>query len=261
MDLGLKGKTALVCAASSGLGAAIALGLAREGARVAICGTNAQKLEAQAQAMRAFGGAVLALRWDLADLGAIEPNIARIEAELGPIDLLVNNTGGPPPSPAGGQAIDLWQSQFQAMVLSVIAITDRVLPGMRARGFGRVLTSASMGTIAPIANLGISNTLRASLVGWSKTLASEVARDGVTVNVLSPGRIDTDRVRALDAARASREGTTPQAVAEASRKTIPAGRYGCPEEYADAALFLLSERASYITGSNIRVDGGLIPNV
>ncbi len=261
MDLGLKGKTALVCAASSGLGAAIALGLAREGAHVAICGTNAQKLEAQAQAMRAFGGAVLALRWDLADLGAIEPNIARIEAELGPIDLLVNNTGGPPPSPAGGQAIDLWQSQFQAMVLSVIAITDRVLPGMRARGFGRVLTSASMGTIAPIANLGISNTLRASLVGWSKTLASEVARDGVTVNVLSPGRIDTDRVRALDAARASREGTTPQAVAEASRKTIPAGRYGRPEEYADAALFLLSERASYITGSNIRVDGGLIPNV
>lgn len=261
MDLGIKGKVALVTASSGGLGAAIARTLAAEGAAVAITGTNAAKLAATADAIRAKGGKVISLVWDLGDLALIEPSIARIEAELGPIDILLNNTGGPPPSAAGGQPQDVWTRHFNSMVLSVIAITDRALPGMRTRKWGRIITSTSMGVIAPIPNLGMSNTLRASLVGWSKTLSREVAKDGITVNVMAPGRIDTDRVRSLDANAAKRDGKTPNEVAAASAATIPMGRYGDPQEFADVAAFLASARASYVTGSTIRVDGGAIPNI
>jgi len=261
MDLGIKGKVALVTASSGGLGAAIAEVLVEEGAAVAITGTNAEKLEKTAAALRAKGGKVVSLVWDLGDLALIEPSITRIEAELGPIDILVNNTGGPPPSPAAGQAQEVWTKHFQSMVLSVIAITDRVLPGMKARKWGRVITSTSMGVVAPIPNLGVSNTLRASLVGWSKTVSREVARDGITVNVMAPGRIDTDRVKAIDAGAAKREGRSIEEVAAASAATIPMGRYGTPREFADVAAFLASARASYVTGSVIRVDGGVIPNV
>lgn len=261
MDFGLKGKVALVTAASGGLGAAIAAELAAEGAHVAITGTNRDKLEATAGAIRAQGGIVLPLVWDLGDLTRIEPAFAEIEATFGPVDILVNNTGGPPPSPATGQTLEIWRKHFDSMVLSVIAITDRALPGMKEKGWGRVITCTSSGVIAPIPNLGISNTLRASLVGWSKTLSREVAREGITANILAPGRILTDRVRSIDANQAKREGRSPEEVAAASAAAIPMGRYGAPEEFAAAAAFLASTRAAYITGSTIRVDGGAIPNV
>lgn len=261
MDLGIQGKVALVTAASGGLGAAIAETLAAEGAHVAITGTNRDKLEATAAKIRAKGGKVLALVWDLGDLGLIEPSIAKIEAELGSIDILVNNTGGPPPSPAGGQPLDLWRKHFESMVLSVIGITDRALPGMRSRKWGRIITSTSMGVISPIPNLGVSNTLRVALVGWSKTLSREVAREGITANVLAPGRILTDRTRAIDAGAAKREGKTIEEVSAASAAQIPMGRYGDVQEFADVAAFLVSARASYVTGSVIRVDGGVIANV
>lgn len=261
MDLGIKGKVALVTASSSGLGAAIATVLAEEGAAVAITGTNAEKLAATATAIRAKGGTVISLVWDLGDLTLIEPMIAKVEAELGPIDILVNNTGGPPASPASGQPQDVWLKHFNAMVLSVIAITDRVLPGMKARQWGRIITSTSMGVVVPIPNLGMSNTLRASLVGWSKTLSREVAKEGITVNVMAPGRILTDRTRALDAGAAKREGKSVEEVSAASAAQIPMGRYGDTREFADVAAFLASTRASYVTGSVIRVDGGVIPNV
>lgn len=261
MDLGLKGRVALVTASSGGLGAAIAEVLAEEGARVVITGTKSDKLEATAAAIRAKGGEVLPLVWDLGDLGRIEPAMAEIEAKLGPVDILVNNTGGPPPSPAAGQSLETWQAHFQSMVLCVLAITDRVLPGMRERKWGRIITSTSMGVVAPIPNLGISNTLRASLVGWSKTLAREVARDGITVNVMAPGRILTDRVRSIDANQAKREGKSVEDVSAASQAAIPVGRYGDPREFGDVAAFLASTRASYVTGSVIRVDGGVLANV
>ena len=261
MDLGISGRVALVLASSGGLGAAIARTLVSEGVKVAITGTNQAKLEAVAADIRGMGGIAHALVWDLNDHSRIEPSISEVEAKLGPIDILVNNTGGPPPSPAAGQAPDLWRKHFEAMVLSVISITDRVLPGMRARKFGRVITCTSMGVIAPIPNLGLSNTLRASLVGWSKTVSREVARDGVTMNILAPGRIDTDRVKSIDAGQAAREGRSVEDVAAQSRAAIPAGRYGKPEEFAAAAAFLASMPASYVTGSVIRVDGGAIPNV
>ena len=157
------------------------------------------------------------------------------------MDILINNTGGPPPSTAAGQDPALWAKQFQAMVLSVIAITDRVLPGMKARGWGRILTSTSSGIIAPIPNLAISNALRMSLVGWSKTLAREVAKDGITANIIVPGRIATARVATLDNARAKREGRSVEEVAAESAATIPVGRYGKPEEYADVVAFLASD--------------------
>jgi 3-oxoacyl-[acyl-carrier protein] reductase len=261
MDLGLSGKTALVLGASSGLGRAIALGLAAEGANVAVAARNQAALTALAGEIEALGVRALAVRWDLADLSVIDANVAAVETALGSIDILINNTGGPPPTTASGQSPDLWTAQFQAMVASVIATTDRVLPGMVARRWGRIITSTSSGVIAPIANLAISNALRLSLVGWSKTLAREVARDGVTCNIVVPGRIATDRTRFLDEKRAEREGRPVDQVEAASLGAIPAGRYGDPREYADVVAFLASTRASYVTGSTVRVDGGQIASI
>lgn len=258
MKLGLEGRVALVLAAGGGLGGAIARALSREGAKVAAADIDLAAVEATRASLAGPG---LALAWDLADLAAIEPNVARIEAELGPVDVLVNVTGGPPPTPAAGQEPALWEAQFRAMVLSVIALTDRVLPGMRQRRWGRVITSTSSGVVAPIANLGLSNALRLSLVGWSKTLAREVGRDGVTANIVLPGRIATPRITFLDEARAQREGRPVEAVQSESTASIPLGRYGAPEEYADVVTFLASERAAYVTGSTIRIDGGLIASI
>ena len=257
MDLGIAGKTALVLGAGGGLGGAIARSLSREGVKVAAADIDLKAAEATATGLT--GG--MALAWDLADLGSIENHVAAIEAKLGPIDILVNNTGGPPPTPAAGQDPAVWRKQFEAMVLSVIAITDKVLPGMRQRKWGRIITSTSSGVIAPIPNLGISNALRASLVGWSKTLSREVAKDGITANIVLPGRIATDRIAFLDEARAKRENKTVDTVIAESTATIPVGRYGKPQEYGDVVAFLASVPAAYLTGSIIRVDGGLIPSI
>lgn len=261
MDLGLKGKTALVLGAGGGLGSAIAATLAREGANVALGDIDAAALAQTADAVRAAGAQALALPWDLADRSVIGARIDAIEAELGPVDILVNNTGGPPPTPASGQDAQLWAKHFDAMVLSVIAVTDRVLPGMRERRWGRIVTSTSSGVVAPIPNLAISNALRLSLVGWSKTLAGEVARDGVTANVVLPGRIATARIRFLDEQRAKRENRSVDEIAASSTGSIPAGRYGEPQEYANVVAFLASQAASYVNGSVIRVDGGMIASI
>lgn len=261
MDLGLKDKTALVLGGGGGLGRAIAKTLAVEGAKVAFADIDASAVVGTDNELAATGGERLGLVWDLADLSVIDANITRIESELGAVDILVNITGGPPPTPASGQDPALWSKHFQAMVLSVIAITDRVLPGMRARRWGRIITSTSSGVVAPIPNLGISNAMRLSLVGWSKTLAREVGKDGVTANIVLPGRIATGRIAFLDEARAKREGRRVEEVVAESTGTIPLGRYGKPEEYADVVAFLASDRAAYLTGSVVRVDGGLIASV
>jgi 3-oxoacyl-[acyl-carrier protein] reductase len=261
MDLGLAGKTALVLGAGGGLGGAIAMALAQEGARVAIGDIDAEALKRTAGAIEKAGGQALPLTWDLADLASIETHVSTIEKAFGPVDVLVNNTGGPPPTPASGQDPAAWSKHFQSMVLSVIALTDRVLPQMRARKFGRIITSTSSGVVAPIPNLGMSNALRLTLVGWSKTLAREVGRDGVTVNIVLPGRIATPRIRFLDEQKAKRENRTVEEVSAESTASIPVGRYGDPKEYGDVVAFLASTRASYLTGSVIRVDGGFIPSI
>ena len=261
MDLGIKGKTALVLGAGGGLGRAIAVSLANNGANIAVADIAPRSIAETEAALAGRGSSSVGVTWDLADLAQINGNISTIEAELGPIDILVNNTGGPPPTPAAGQDPALWSKHFQAMVLSVIAITDRVLPGMRQRRWGRIITSTSSGVIAPIPNLGISNALRLSLVGWSKTLAREVGRDGITANIVLPGRIATDRITFLDQAKAKRDGRPVEDVMAESTGSIPLGRYGRPEEYGDVVAFLASDRASYLTGSVIRVDGGLIASI
>ncbi len=260
MDLGIKGRIALVLGAGGGLGSAIALALAREGVQTALADIDEKSVTATAGAVEAAGARALPIVWDLADLASIDGHVKSVEEKLGPVDILVNITGGPPPTPAAGQDTAVWSKQFQAMILSVIAITDRVLPSMRARKWGRVITSTSSGVIAPIPNLGISNALRSALVGWSKTLSREVARDGVTANIVVPGRIATGRIRFLDEARAKRENRSVEEVMAESTSSIPAGRYGRPEEYAAVVAFLASEHASYITGSVVRIDGGLIPS-
>lgn len=261
MELGLQNRVALVFGAGGGLGGAIARALAAEGARVVVADIAPDAATATAKQITSAGGTARALTWDLADLASIPGHIAAIETELGPVEVLVNNTGGPPPTPVSGQSPDDWDRHFRAMVLSVIAITDAVLPGMKAAGWGRIITSTSSGVVAPIPNLGMSNALRASLVGWSKTLAAEVGRSGITCNIVLPGRIATQRISFLDEQRAKREGRSTAEVAAASTASIPLGRYGEPREYGDTVAFLASERASYITGSVIRVDGGLIPSI
>jgi 3-oxoacyl-[acyl-carrier protein] reductase len=261
MDLGLREKTALVLGGGGGLGRAISIAFAGEGANVAFADIEPPAIERTEAALAPFDVKKMGVVWDLADLSRIDDHVSKIESDLGPVDILMNITGGPPPTPAAGQDPALWLKQFQAMVLSVIAITDRVLPGMRARGWGRIITSTSSGVVAPIPNLGVSNALRLSLVGWSKTLAREVGKDGVTANIVVPGRIATDRIKFLDEAKAKREGRSVENVSAESTGSIPIGRYGNPGEYADVVTFLASTRAAYVTGSVIRVDGGLIPSV
>lgn len=261
MDLELRGRTALVLGGGGGLGGVIATTLAREGVNVAVADIDDAALERCAGEIQSTGAKGLPLQWNLADLSLIDRHVNTIKDQLGHVDILVNITGGPPPTPASGQDPVLWSENFQSMVLSVIAITDHLLPGMKSRKWGRVITSTSSGVVAPIPNLGLSNALRLALVGWSKTLAREVARDGITANVVIPGRVATDRIKFLDEAKAKREGRTIDAVVAESTSTIPIGRYGTPQEYANVVTFLASPRAAYVTGSTVRVDGGLIAGI
>lgn len=261
MDFQIHQRVALVCGAGSGLGQAIALSLAQEGVKVAVTGRNPEKLANTVSLITQQGGTAEAWQLDLAAPEQFDEVIGAIRQHWGDIDILVNNSGGPPPATAQGTDGVVWQQQFSVMVASLIQLTDKLLPAMRQRGWGRIITTTSSGVIAPIPNLALSNTLRMSLLGWSKTLASEVAADGVTVNVMVPGRIATDRVGQLDAIKAKRENSSAEAVAQKSRQSIPAGRYGEPQEYGATAAFLASQPASYITGAVIRVDGGLIGSI
>jgi 3-oxoacyl-[acyl-carrier protein] reductase len=260
MDLGLSGKRALVLSSSRGLGLGVAESLAREGAHVLMTARSADRLEAAAHRINAAGpGRASTFVGDLTG-NADAIHDAATEA-LGGVDILVANTGGPPARTALTVRHEEWLPQFEAIVLPVLKIASLVLPGMRERRWGRIVTIASSGVVQPIPNLVISNALRSSLVGWSKTLASEVAKDGITVNLVLPGRINTDRLGELDAANAKAQGKSVEEVAETARAAIPAGRYGSVEEFADVVCFLASARASYITGSMTRVDGGAIRSI
>jgi 3-oxoacyl-[acyl-carrier protein] reductase len=260
MDLRLTGKRALICGGSSGLGRAVATALVAEGVHVALLARSADRLQAAAYHLNATGpGRAVIAPADLADHKALLKAVDQAEQALGgPIEILLNNTGGPPPSGVAGLDPDLWRSQFEVMVLSIFRLTDRVLTGMRAAQWGRILNVAAVSAVEPIGALGVSNTLRASVAAWAKTLASEVAADGITVNTLLPGRIDTPRIQRLDQAAADRTGTSPEQARADSVKSIPVGRVGTPEEFGAVAAFLASPLAAYVTGSLIRVDGGSV---
>jgi 3-oxoacyl-[acyl-carrier protein] reductase len=254
MDLGIKGRVALVQGASAGLGRAIAKALVEEGARVAICSRDADKITKAREEL----GAELALPCDLGQPGAALALSREVEAKLGSCDILVHNTGGPPKLPFADVSTAQWHDGFDGLWMSAIDSIQGVLPGMKARGWGRILTVVSSGVVQPLPVLGISNSLRSALVPWSKTLSAEVARAGITANILVPGRIDTERVRLTDEASAGREGLSADAVRERSTGSIPMGRYGDPDEFGALAAFVASVPAAYITGAMLRCDGGNI---
>ena len=260
MDLGLNGKRALVLSSSRGIGRGIAESLAAEGAHVLMTARSGDRLKAAADAINAKGpGRAATYVGELAsNVDAIHEAAAK---ELGGVDILIANTGGPPARTALNVKTEEWLPHFEAMVVPLFRLAGLVLPGMRERKWGRIVTVASSGVVQPIPNLVISNALRSSIVGWSKTLAAEVAADGITCNVVLPGRIGTDRVGELDDANAKAQGRSVDEIAAAARASIPAGRYGRVEEFADVACFLASERASYVTGSLIRVDGGAVRSI
>ena len=253
MDLELHGKTALVCGASQGLGFAIAEALAMEGCRVGLLARNAAKLESHVKSMAARGFSAIALPADMGDWTSVE----RVLKVFGLPSILVNNSGGPPPVDVTRVDPDLWRQQFETMVLNQMRLTEAVLPAMRAVKFGRILNVASTAIVEPISGLAISNALRAALANWMKTLATEVAEDGVTINMLLPGSFATERIHGFNRREAEARKISIEQVVEENSAAIPIGRYGDPKEFAAVAAFLASPRASYVTGQMIRIDGGI----
>ena len=253
MKLGLEGKRAVVLGASKGLGAAIAQALAAEGATVIGAARSVEAIEK-------LGNNISGVSLDLTAPASVQAFIDRILADGG-ADILINNSGGPAPGEASALPADDYTKAFNTMAAPLIAITQALLPGMRAKKWGRIITLTSSGVEAPLPRLALSNAIRQTLVGWSKTLAGEVAADNITANIIVQGRIHTTRVDELDAAAAKRLGKSVEDIKGQSISTIPAGRYGRPEELADVVTFIASERASYITGSLIRIDGGMIRSI
>ncbi len=242
MDLGLQGKVALVSGASAGLGRAIAAELVAEGATVAIASRSRERIDATAAKIGATG-----FVWDTADVDAAAGLLDTVARELGPVDVLVTNTGGPPRGDPLGFARADWEAAYRSLVLAPMALVEHALPGMRARGFGRIVNVASTSVREPIAGLMLSSSHRAAMVTAFKTIALEVASEGVTLNTLLPGHFATARILDL--------GPREQ-IDQDARRTLPIERLGEPEEFAAAAAFLCSARASYITGETLAVDGG-----
>lgn len=259
MNLGLEGRVAFVAAGSKGLGRAIAEELAAEGAEIAVCARGKQALGETSVAIgRSTGREVLALAGDVSDPAIVERMVADTIARFGRIDILVTNAGGPPSGRFESLSPEAWQAAVDLTLMSVVNLTRAVLPGMKERGWGRVINVTSIAVKQPVDGLMLSNSLRSAVTGFARTLANEVAQLGITVNNILPGYTRTDRVEQLSEAAARREGVTREAALTKWESEIPMGRLGEPREFAALAAFLASDRASYITGQSIAVDGGWI---
>ncbi len=247
MNLGLEGRVALVMGGSRGIGRAIAGVLASEGAKVAIASRSAEKLE---KARAEVGDAATAFVGDATDPDRLASLPGEVEATLGPIEILVLNTGGPPFGGALDHELSDWEDAYRSLVLAPRVLCDAVVPGMRERNWGRIVNVGSSSTREPIPGLNLSNSHRMAAVGFLKTLSREVAADGITVNTVATGRFATERL-------ADASGSL-QGAEEGAKQEVPAGRLGLPEEYGDLVAFLCSERAAYVTGTVIPIDGGLL---
>jgi 3-oxoacyl-[acyl-carrier protein] reductase len=246
VDLGLSGRTAIVCGASAGMGLAIAQGLTAEGVNVAMFARRRDLLEREAERLGA-----LAVRGDVRDPNDLERLVERTVQAFGGIDILVNNSGGPPRTSALEIRYELLQEAVDLLLHSVVRLTGLCLPYLARSGHGRVINITSSTVREPADNLALSNSVRPGVIGWAKTLAREIGPDGVTVNSIAPGRIDTERLAEV----------YPDEPTEADLLTIPLRRFGRPEEVADVVCFLASDRASYVSGTTIEVDGGLIRGI
>jgi 3-oxoacyl-[acyl-carrier protein] reductase len=253
VDLGIEGRVALVMGASKGIGHGIAAALAREKARVAIASRSLERIERAAKELRA-AGEVVGFAADTSDPDSLPDLVQEVQAALGPIDILVTNTGGPPFGEPLGFERSEWEEAYRSLVLAPLALIDAVVPQMRERKWGRIVNVTSSVTREPIPGLMLSNSHRLAALGAFKTLARELARDGILVNSVAPGRIATDRIAEL-------RGSSIEELAAEPQPDVPVGRIGTVEEFADVAAFLCSERASYVCGVNLLVDGGLVRSI
>jgi 3-oxoacyl-[acyl-carrier protein] reductase len=261
MDLGLRGRVALVTGASSGLGLATARALAAEGATVAMAARREEVLEREAAAIASAGGKALAVAADVSRAAEIERLVGRVLDAHGRVDVLVANAGGPPSTTFATTSDEQYAAALELNLLSSVRLARAVVPGMRERRWGRVVFITSMAAKQPLPGLLLSNTARAGLLGFAKTLATEVARDNVLVNTVLPGHFDTDRAVELARARADREGRSVDDVMVQRRGGVPLGRTGDPTEFAAVVAFLVSERASFVTGAALQVDGGQVASL
>jgi len=259
MDLGLYGKVAIVSAASKGLGKAVAVGLAREGCRLVVFSRDEGQIEQAAQEIRAATGAdVESLAADVLRTEDLDRVFARAVDRFGRVDVLFNNSGGPRPGMFDDLADDDWQRAHELLLRSVVHLTRLALPGMKERRWGRIINSTSSSVKQPIPNLLLSNALRSAVTAFGNSLAREVGQYRITVNNLAPGRIATDRLIQLDADSARRQGKSVDEIRQTATAEIPLRRYGTPDEFAAAAVFLASEPAAYVTGITLLVDGGVV---
>jgi 3-oxoacyl-[acyl-carrier protein] reductase len=258
MDFGIRGKVALVCGASKGIAHAAAEELAREGCSLAICSRDAIAIGAAATRLQALGVPVLSIVADLATTEGIETVVRETHARFGHVDILIANTGGPPTGPAMEHDWAAWTRASELLLRSAVELTRAFVPGMRERKWGRVISITSKAVKEPVPALVLSNSLRAAVTGYLRTLANEVARDGVTVNTLLPGFTATERLEQLAEANSLRTGATRESVYDGWIAQTPAGRLGRAEELGATIAFLASDRAGFITGQAILVDGGAV---
>ena len=259
MDLGLTGRVAIVAAASKGLGRAVAEELAREGAHVAICARTASTLaETAAHIQKTTGREALHQALDVADSAAVAAFVAAVETRFGRIDICVTNSGGPPSNLFRNTPPEAWRAALDQLLMSTVCFAKETLPRMQKNKWGRLITITSSAVKQPLDGLLLSNSIRAAVTGLARTLANEYAADGITVNNVCPGYTRTARTDDLASAISARTGSKPEEVIAAWQREVPAGRLGTPREFAAVVAFLASERASYVNGTSIAVDGGLV---